>query len=83
MHARRLFSWVMGFGPAIAWVVFAMLHFGPSRGYWLALPFVLAVALGIFGLTGLFVAYFPAALDRLGLRRFSAWLRTWWDDDAR
>ena len=42
-----------------------------------------AGAVGIFGLTGVFLAWFPWTVERLGFRGFGAWLRTWWDEDAR
>jgi hypothetical protein len=73
----------MGYGPAAAWVVFAMLRFGPSRGYGPVLGLALFVGLGIVGLTAVFIAYFPVTMERLGFRAFSAWLRTWWDEDAK
>jgi hypothetical protein len=41
------------------------------------------VAVGIVGLTAVFMAYFPATVERLGFRKFGAWLRTWWDEDAK
>jgi hypothetical protein len=73
----------MGYGPAVAWVVFALWRYGPTRGYWSVLGLALVVGVGIIGLTAVFVAYFPATVERLGFKRFGTWLRTWWDEDAR
>lgn len=73
----------MAFGPALAWVAFAMWRYGPTRGYWPVLGLALVAGIGIVGLTAVFIGYFPWAVERLGFRRFGAWLRTWWDEDAR
>jgi hypothetical protein len=73
----------MGYGPAVAWVLFALWKFGPSRGYWPVLALSLFVGLGIVGSTAVFIAFFPVTVERLGFKVFSAWLRTWWDEDAK
>ncbi len=73
----------MAFGPAAAWLAFALRRYGPSRGYGRVLALALIAAVGIVGLTAVFIAHFPATVERLGFRRFGAWLRTWWDEDAR
>ena len=73
----------MGYGPALAWVLFAEWWYGRTLGYWSVLGPALFVALGIVGLTAVFIAHFPATVERLGFRQFGAWLRTWWDEDAR
>jgi cell division protein FtsW (lipid II flippase) len=62
------------------WVVFALWRYGPT---WKGLGLALFVAFGIVGLTAVFVAYFPATVERLGFKRFGTWLRTWWDEDAK
>lgn len=43
----------------------------------------LFVGVGIVGLSAVFIAHFPATVERLGFRQCGAWLRTWWDEDAR
>jgi hypothetical protein len=43
----------------------------------------LFVGLGIVGSTAVFIAFFPVTVERLGFKVFSAWLRTWWDEDAK
>ena len=73
----------MTFGPALAWVAFALWRYGPSRGYGPVLGLALFAAIGVVGLSAVFIAWFPATVERLGFRRFGAWLRTWWDEDAR
>jgi hypothetical protein len=85
MHIRRrdIVAWTMAYGPALVWVVLATWKFGSTRGYWRVLGLALVTAVGIVGLTAVFIAYFPWTMERLGLTRFAAWLRTWWDEDAR
>ncbi len=83
MRRRDLISWSIAFAPAAAWVAFAMWKYGPTRGYWPVLGLALVVALGIVGLMAVFIAWFPAMLERLGFKKFAAWLRTWWDEDAK
>jgi hypothetical protein len=73
----------MIYGPALVWVVFALWTYGPSGGYWSVLGLALFVGVGILGLSAIFVAYFPVTVERLGFKRFGAWLRTWWDEDAK
>jgi hypothetical protein len=41
------------------------------------------MGVGLLGLSGLFLAYFPLCMKRLGLTRFSAFLRSFWDEDAK
>ena len=83
IRRRDVTAGAMVYGPAVAWVVLAVRRWGPTRGWWPVLGLALFVGVGILGLTAVFVAYFPATVERLGLRRFGAWLRTWWDEDAR
>jgi hypothetical protein len=80
---RRLISWTIAYGPAAAWLVVAVVKLGPTRGYWPFLGLAAMVAFGIFGLSGVFLAWFPWAMDQIGAARFAAWLRTWWDEDAK
>jgi len=80
---REIIAWTMAVGPALLWVAFALWRYGPTRGYWPVLGLALVVGLGIVGLTAVFIAHFPATVERLGFTRFAAWLRTWWDEDAR
>ncbi len=83
MRGRTAIAGLMAYGPAVLWVVFAVWKYGPTRGYWPVLGLALMVGVGIFGLTGVFLAWFPWTVERLGFGRFGAWLRTWWDEDAR
>jgi hypothetical protein len=78
-----IISWAMGYGPAAAWLAFASWRYGPTRGYLPVLALSLVVALGIVGLSAVLLAWFPFAVERLGFRKLGAWLRTWWDEDAR
>ncbi len=80
MRARTAISSLMAFGPAVAWVAFAVWRYGRT---WPVVGLILFVAVGIFGLTGVFMAWFPWTVERLGLKSFGAWLRTWWDEDAK
>jgi hypothetical protein len=76
-------TWLVGFGPAVAWVAFLALRYGPSRGYGPVAVIALASGVGVLGLSALVLAYLPAALERLGLGRAAAALRRAWDRDAR
>jgi len=80
VRARTAISWTMAYSPAVAWVVFAIWRYGRT---WPVVGLALFVGVGIFGLTGVFLAWFPWAVERLGFKRFDAWLRTWWDEDAK
>jgi len=73
----------MCYGPAAAWVVFSVWRYGATRGYWPVVGLALFVGVGILGLTAVFVAYFPATVERLGFKRFGAWLRTSFDAAAK
>ena len=83
MRARTLFAFALGYGPALLSVGFALRRYGRSLGYLVALPLSLAVGIGVLGLSGLFLAYFPLGMKRLGFTRFSAFLRSFWDEDAK
>ncbi len=74
---------IMGYGPAAAWVAFVLARYGPRIGYGAAAALGLFTGLGVLGLTALFVAYFPSTVERLGFRRLGAFLRRFWDEDAR
>ena len=80
MRRRDLTAWLMCYGPAVAWVLFALRRYGRT---WTVLGLALFVGVGIAGLSAVFIAYFPVTLERLGCERFAAWLRTWWDEDAK
>ncbi len=70
----------MAYAPAVAWLAFAISRYGRS---WPVVLLALFVGVGIFGLTGVFLAWFPWTVERVGLTRLARWLRTWWDEDAR
>ncbi len=76
-------AWIVGFGPAVAWVVGLTVHFGPTRGYWKVLALAASSGVGVLGLSALVLAYLPAGLERTGLHRLAAILRRGWDRDAR
>ena len=80
LDRRNVIAAIIAYGPAVVWVVLAIRRYGRS---WPVVGLVLMVAAGIFGLTGVFLAWFPWAVERLGWKRFGAWLRTWWDEDAK
>lgn len=82
-HRDGPLTWVVGFGPAIVWVAVVTIHLGPSRGYGVVLPIALISGLGVLGLSALVLAYLPAALERVGLKKLAALLRRVWDRDAR
>jgi hypothetical protein len=84
VRARRdgALAWIVGFGPAVAWVTALTLHYGPTRGYAPVILVALLSGLGVLGLSALTLAYLPAGLERAGLRRAAAALRRAWDRDA-
>lgn len=81
--ARSALHWAMALGPAAAVVAYLAVHYGPSVGFGTALALGLVSGVGVVGLTAVVLAWLPWTLERLGARRLSAWLRTWWDQDAR
>ena len=82
-RTRTLIASLIGFGPGLAWfaAVAVRYHASPDRTAALALGAL--TALGVMGLSGVFLAWFPYTVERLGFRRFGTWLRGWWDEDAR
>ena len=82
MRRRNLISWAITLGPAVACLAWFGVAYGPRLGYPFALGLGVVIGTGVLGLTALVVAYLPATLERLGLRRFAVWLRSWWDEDA-
>jgi hypothetical protein len=83
VNRRDVISSGITYGPAVAWLVYALWIYGPTRGYGTVLGLASVVAVGIVGLMAVFVAYFPFTVERLGFKRFGSWLRTWWDEDAK
>ena len=79
-RTRTIISSIMAYGPAVAWVALAIWKYG--RG-WPVIGLIVMVAVGIFGLTGVLLAWLPWTVEKLGFERLGAWLRTWWDEDAR
>lgn len=79
---RTILAWAISLGPAAFCLAWFGVIYGSRLGYPVALAFGLVASVGVLGLTALVVAYLPAALERLGFKRFVAWLRTWWDEDA-
>jgi len=82
VRRRNPLAWAISLGPAVACLAWLGIAYGPRLGYPVALAIGAVTGVGVLGLTALVVAYLPAALERLGFKRFVAWLRTWWDEDA-
>jgi hypothetical protein len=83
VRARRVVVALVGFGPALAWVAWMTLRYEPSLGPGRALALATFTGLGVLGLSALVLAWTPSLLERAGLRRAAAWLRRYWDEDAR
>lgn len=83
MRARRVVVALVGFGPALLWVIWMTLQFRVVLGTWRALAIGASTGLGVLGLSALVLAWTPALLERVGLRRAATWLRRYWDEDAR
>jgi hypothetical protein len=73
----------VGFGPALVWVAWVTLRLRGAIGPGTALVVAAFTGLGVLGLSSLVLAWTPALLERTGLRRAGAWLRRYWDEDAR
>ncbi len=78
---REVLSWFVGYGPAVACVVFALCYFGPAHGYWRTLGIALVVAIGALILWGVVLAWLPSTLEKLGPKSLARWLRDWWRED--
>ena len=75
---------VVGFGPAVAVAAFVVLRYGrTSLGWGGAAAIAAVLALGALGLSALLLAWLPWLLERAGLQRAGAFLRRYWDEDAR
>ena len=83
MRARRVVVALVGFGPALAWVAWMTLRFERSLGLGRTIALASFTGLGVLGLSSLVLAWTPALLERAGMRRAGAWLRRYWDEDAR
>jgi hypothetical protein len=83
VQARRVVVALVGFGPAILWVIALTLQFRVVLGTWRAVAVAAFTGLGVLGLSALVLAWTPALLERAGLRRAGTWLRRYWDEDAR
>jgi hypothetical protein len=82
--ARQAFVRTIAYGPAAAWILWVVLHWGQtSLGYPRALAIGVFSGLGVLGLSAVVLAWLPFVLERAGLRRAGASLRRWWDEDAR
>ena len=83
MRARRVVVALVGFGPALAWVAYLTLRLERSLGLGRAIALAAFTGLGVLGLSSLVLAWTPALLERAGMQRAGAWLRRYWDEDAR
>ena len=82
-RVRGLLAAFVGFGPGLAWFTFVAVRYRASPQRAAVLGLGALTAIGIMGLSGVFLAWFPYTVERLGFRRFGTWLRGWWDEDAR
>jgi hypothetical protein len=83
VRVRRVVTAVVGFGPALAWVAWMTLRYERPLGMGRALALATFTGLGVLGLSALVLAWTPSLLERAGLRGAGAWLRRYWDEDAR
>jgi hypothetical protein len=83
VRARRVVVALVGFGPALLWVIGMTLRFRGALGTGRALALAAFTGLGVLGLSALVLAWTPSLLERAGMRRAAAWLRRYWDEDAR
>jgi hypothetical protein len=83
VQARGLVTLLVGFGPALAWVAWMTLRYRPVLGWGRAAALAAFTGLGVLGLSSLVLAWTPWLLERAGFRRGGAWLRKYWDEDAR
>ncbi|GEJ56241.1 hypothetical protein [Anaeromyxobacter diazotrophicus] len=82
-RTRALLAALIGFGPGLAWFAAVAVRYRASPDRTAALALGALTALGVVGLCGVLLAWFPYTVERLGFRRLGAWLRSWWDEDAR
>jgi len=84
VRGRTVLPFLVGFGPALAWVAVVSARYGPTDLGWpRSVALAVFTGLGVLGLSALALAYLPVTLERLGLARAAAWLRRFWDPDAR
>jgi hypothetical protein len=82
-RARSAVTLAVGFGPALAWATWMTLRYAPVLGWGRSFALAAFTGMGVLGLSSLALAWTPWILDRAGLPRAGAWLRRYWDEDAR
>jgi hypothetical protein len=83
VRARDVVTGMVGFGPALGWAAWMTFRYEPVLGWGRAVALAAFTGLGVLGLSSLVLAWTPWLLEHAGFSRGGAWLRKYWDEDAR